>query len=1041
MTCPRCQHENRPQAKFCEECAAPLARTCPQCGTQLSATAKFCSECSHPVDGSLAPQQRFTSPQAYTPKHLAERILTSKAALEGERKQVTVLFADVKGSTELLADRDPEEARKLLDPVLERMMEAVHRYEGTVNQVMGDGIMALFGAPVAHEDHAVRACYAALRMQASIGRYAESVRRTEAIAIHIRIGLNSGDVVVRSIGSDLHMDYTAVGQTTHLAARMEQLAQPGSTLLTAHTLRLAEAYMQVRPLGPVSVKGLVEPLEIYELTGASSIRTRLQAMAARGLTQFVGRSRELDQLHQALDRARAGHGQLVALVGEPGVGKSRTTHSHRTEGWRVLEASSVSHGKATPYLPVVDLLKTYFKIEDRDDAREMREKVTGRLLTLDRALEPALVPLLALLEVLVEDPGWAALDPRERRQRTLDAIRQILLRESQVQPLLLVFEDLHWIDAESQALLEALVESLPAARLLLLLNYRPEYHHAWGSRTSYTQLRLDPLPPESAEHLLGVLLGPDPGLEPLVRVLIKRTEGNPFFLEESVRTLVETGTLTGEPGSYRLVQPLPAVQVPATVHAVLAARLDRLSPGDKALLQAASVVGKDVPFALLEAIAGEPEEALRGALGRLQAAEFLYEARLFPDLEYTFKHALTHEVTYRSLLQDRRRLLHRQIIEVLERLYPQRLAEQVERLAHHAIRGEMWEHAFRYLRDGAAKAITRSAYREAIGFCEEALRVVPHFPDSRETLEQAIDIRFELRHALAQVEGYRTVRNHLQEAEKLATALGDRRRLGWVYDYLGNYHYNVGELEPAVQAATRALAIGADLGDLALTVAASFHLGGAHWRRGDYQEAAQVLGRTLEILAQRPEGERLGLAAPPSILVRVWLALVLAELGQFHDAVRHAAEAVRIAQDTRRDLDLTYAYSAQGVAYLRQGDLVRAIPPLERGLPRGRAAFPALVHELAGPLGCAYALSKRVAEALPLLMEAVDSAAAAEETGAHSILARYLGEGYLLADRADDAREAGDRALRLACEHGSGGTKRGPSASWARSPRAPTHPT
>jgi tetratricopeptide (TPR) repeat protein len=536
-------------------------------------------------------------------------------------------------------------------------------------------------------------------------------------------------------------------------------------------------------------------------------------------------------------------------------------------------------------------------------------------------------------------------------------------------------------------------------------------------------LRLDPLPPESAEHLLGVLLGPDPGLEPLVRVLIKRTEGNPFFLEESVRTLVETGTLTGEPGAYRLVQPLPAVQVPATVHAVLAARLDRLSPGDKALLQAASVVGKDVPFALLEAIAGEPEEALRGALGRLQAAEFLYEARLFPDLEYTFKHALTHEVTYRSLLQDRRRLLHRQIIEVLERLYPQRLAEQVERLAHHAIRGEMWEHAFRYLRDGAAKAITRSAYREAIGFCEEALRVVPHFPDSRETLEQAIDIRFELRHALAQVEGYRTVRNHLQEAEKLATALGDRRRLGWVYDYLGNYHYNVGELEPAVQAATRALAIGADLGDLALTVAASFHLGGAHWRRGDYQEAAQVLGRTLEILAQRPEGERLGLAAPPSILVRVWLALVLAELGQFHDAVRHAAEAVRIAQDTRRDLDLTYAYSAQGVAYLRQGDLVRAIPPLERGLPRGRAAFPALVHELAGPLGCAYALSKRVAEALPLLMEAVDSAAAAEETGAHSILARYLGEGYLLADRADDAREAGDRALRLACEHGQRGNE------------------
>ena len=451
---------------------------------------------------------RFASPESYTPKHLAEKILTSKSALEGERKQVTVLFADLKGSMELLADRDPEEARKLLDPVLERMMEAVHHYEGTVNQVMGDGIMALFGAPLAHEDHAVRACYAALRMQESVRRYAEEVRRTVGVPMHIRVGVNSGDVVVRSIGNDLHMDYTAVGQTTHLAARMEQAAMPSSILITADALRLAEGYIQVKPLGPIPVKGLTGPLEAYEVTGVGRVRTRLQAAAARGLTRFVGRDAELDQdqLRKALEQAGAGHGQVVALVGEPGVGKSRLvwefTHAHRTREWLILESGSVSYGKATSYLPVIDLLKAYFKIQARDDHRDIREKVTGKLLTLDEALKPALPTFLALLDVPVDDPEWQALDPIQRRQWTLDAVKRLLLRESQVQPLLLVFEDLHWIDTETQVLLDRLVESLPTARLLLLVNYRPEYQHGWGGKTYYSQVRLDTLPPESARELL-----------------------------------------------------------------------------------------------------------------------------------------------------------------------------------------------------------------------------------------------------------------------------------------------------------------------------------------------------------------------------------------------------------------------------------------------------------------------------------------------------------------------------------------------------------
>ena len=609
------------------------------------------------------------APLAYTPPYLAEKILTSRSALEGERKQVTVLFADLKGSMELLADRDPEEARQLLDPVLERMMAAVHRYEGTVNQVMGDGIMALFGAPVAHEDHAVRACYAALAMQDAIQRYGEEVRRSHGVTVQMRVGLNSGEVVVRAIGNDLHMDYSAVGQTTHLAARMEQLAPPGSIRLTAATCRLIEGLVQVNVLGRFPVKGLTEPVEVFELTGATTVHRRLQATVARGLTRFVGRQRELEALHQALEHAHTGHGQVVAVLADAGVGKSRLVyefvHAHRTQGWLILESASVSYGKATPYFPLLNLLRLYCHLEPADDTRTIQAKVTGQVLTVEAALQETIPALLALLDALPADSPFLTLDPPQRRQRTLEGLKRLLLRESQVQPLLLVFEDLHWIDSETQALLDSLVESLPTARLLLLVNYRPEYQHGWGSKTYYTQLRLDPLPPASADELLQALLGHDSSLDTLKQLLIARTEGNPFFLEESVRALVETGGLVGERGAYRLGQALPSIQVPATVQAVLAARIDRLPPEEKRLLQTAAVIGTEVLLPLLQAIAELPEAALHGGLAHLQAAEFLYETRLYPEREYTFKHALTHEVAYSSFLLERRRPLHARIVVAL----------------------------------------------------------------------------------------------------------------------------------------------------------------------------------------------------------------------------------------------------------------------------------------------------------------------------------------------------------------------------------------
>jgi class 3 adenylate cyclase len=771
-------------------------------------------------------------PRSYTPPHLAEKILTSKTALEGERKQVTVLFADLKGSMELLADRDPEEARELLDPVLERMIEAVHRYEGTVNQVMGDGIMALFGAPIAHEDHAVRACYAALRMQETVTRYGDELQRSHGVPVQIRVGLNAGAVVVRVIDSSLHMDYTAVGQTTHLAARLEQMAKPGSVLTTGETLRLAEGFVQVKTLGPVAVKGLADRVEVFELVGAASTRTRLQAFAARGLTRFVGRQVELEALRQALERAGTRHGQVVAVIGEPGVGKTRLvyefTRSHHTHGWLVLESSSVSYGKATAYLPVRDLLKAYFQIDDRDDGRKMREKLTGKLLTLDAALGPTLPAFLTLLDVPVEDRHWQDLDPTQRRQRILEAIKGLLLRESQVQPLLLVFENLHWIDAETQAVLDRLIDSLPTARLLLLVNYRPEYQHGWGNKTYYTQLRLDPLPPASAEALLQGLLGDDPCLVPLTRLLIERTEGNPFFLEESVRALVETGVLVGERGAYRLAKSLESMQVPATVHAVLAARIDRLPPEEKRLLQTAAVIGTEVPFTLLQAIVELSEEELRRGLGHLQAAEFLYETSLFPELEYTFKHALTHEVTYGSLLLERRRALHARIVAASERLYADRLTEQAERLAQHAFRGEVWDKAVAYCWQAGTKAYARSALREVVACCEQALAALTHLPASRATQAQAIDLRLDLRTALWALGEIRQMLDHLREAKTLAEALDDQPRLGRVSAYMCRYFREMGDHDSAVESGQHALAVAETLGDFALQVTANHFLGVAY---------------------------------------------------------------------------------------------------------------------------------------------------------------------------------------------------------------------
>jgi predicted ATPase len=881
---------------------------------------------------------------------------------------------------------------------------------------MGDGIMALFGAPLANEDHSVRACYAALRMQEAIRRYNEDLRRSQGIEVQIRVGLNSGEVVVGSIGSDLHMEYRAVGHTMHLAARTEQLAAPGSIRISSETHRLTEGFIEVRSLGPVPVKGLAEPVEVYEMTGGRPVRTRLQALAARGLTRFVGRDAEVEQLRYALQKAGKGRGQVMAIMGEAGVGKSRLFHefiySHRTEGWLILEAASVSYGKAAAYFPVIDLLKTYFKIQDRDDHREIRQKVIGKLLVLDRALEPGLPAFFTLLDVPVEDREWQALDPSHRRQRILDGMKRLLLRESQVQPLLIVFEDLHWIDSETQAILDGLVESLPTARILLLVNYRPEYRHAWGSKTYYTQLRIDPLPSESAEELLEALLGADSGLGPLKRLLVERTEGNPLFLEESVRTLVETKALVGERGAYGLVKPLEDILVPTTVQAILAARIDGLPPEEKHLVQTAAVIGKDVPFALLQTIADQPEEVLRCSLTHLQAAEFIYETTLFPDLEYTFKHALTYEVAYRSLLQERRRGLHARIVEAIERLHAERLTEHIGRLAHHALRGQQWEKALTYSRQAGARAFARSANQEAIACFERALEALQHLPESPDMMEQAIDIRFDLRSALLPLGDTGKILRNLHEAETLAKNLKDQRRLGWVSTYMTIYFLMHQNTNQALAEGQRAVAIAEDAGDFALRVVAGGYLGATYSELGYYKQAVELLQKTVNALAGDLMRERLGQTALPAVFARTRLAVCFAEQGQFAEGLRIGEEALQIAESVDQPYSLIWACLGIGHLNLRSGELQKAISAQKRALELIRVwNIPSYYPWAAAQFGYALTLTGNLSEGTQFLDDALRRAVVIPYMVGHLLWLTCLGEAHLLAGRMEEAAKVAEEAL------------------------------
>ncbi len=1018
MKCQSCGHENPADAVSCASCATPLTRACANCGSEVAVKAKFCSQCGQALK-PIADYPLFSSPRSYTPQHLVDKILTVKTTLEGERKQITVLFADIKGSMEVLVERDIEDARTILHSVVDRMIEAVHRYEGTVHSVMGDGIMALFGAPLAHEDHAVRACFAALRMQENIARFSDEVQRSHGAPIMIRVGLNSGEIIISGIGTDLQMDYSVVGQTVHLASRMEQMAKPGSILATANTFHFAEGYIAAKPLGPVPVKGLAEEIQIYEVVGAGAARTRLQAAAVRGLTHFVGREAELEELRNAQQLASHAHGQVVAIVGPAGVGKSRLVHefvhSHHVADWLVLKSNSASYGHATPYLPIIELLKVYFKINTNDAKQAVREKVSRKILPLDPSLQDAILPVLDLLNALEDEHPFRSLDPLQHRHYTYQAIIRLFLCENRLQPVAAIFDDVHWYDSLSLGLLNELVVRAQDARMLLIVTCRPEYHDDWRDRQNYRQLRLDPLVSDNLAELLQVLLGSDPSLQTLKSFLIDRASGNPFFVEEIVRSLVDSGVLEGSRGQFRLARPFSSLDVPPTVQAVLAARIDGLPAPEKRLLQEAAVIGHDVPFALLHSISGLKEDEVRALLDNVQAAEFLNATQLFPDPQYAFIHSLTHDVTYNGVLRDRRRDIHARIVEVMEELYAERLGEHTERLAYHAVRGELREKSVHYLRLAGGKAAARSALADARTRFEEALTTLKTLPQSRDTFEQAFEIRFELRPVLRQLGEGQEMLLQLRDAEVLAKQLQDDRRLGLVYAFMVTVQATLDDLDEALATGARALEIAERLGDMKIRVVATSCIEQAHCYRGEYELVVELARKALATLPANWTTEYLGMTVPPSVFDRACLIMSLAELGRFAEAAPYETEAISIAESTEHAFTIGWAHFAASMPPLLRGDWVKALSRVEHWIKMVRTGN-AGIHLPWAIASSAWALAQigeksealhRVAEAEHLL----ERQAARGIVGHRGWAYQAAGRACLLLDRLDDAQRLAELAV------------------------------
>jgi class 3 adenylate cyclase/tetratricopeptide (TPR) repeat protein len=928
MQCPRCQIANRPGAQFCRQCGTRLEAVCPACGARVEPASQFCDACGVSLTAAAQPPApaaapRFDSPGSYTPKHLAEKILTSRSALEGERKQVTVLFVDVSGFTSMSERLDPEDVHRVMTRGFELMLAEVHRFEGTVNQFLGDGIMALFGAPIAHEDHAQRAVHAALGIRKALETYQEELSRKRGITFQVRQGLNTGLVVVGSIGSDLRMDYTALGDTTNISARLQQAADRGRIVVSEATHRLVAGYFFTRPLGALTLKGKAEPLPAWEVIAARTARTRLDVVAERGLTPYVGRERELRVLFDCFEKAKAGRGQVVFIVGEPGIGKSRLLHEFRRRlgdeaTW--LEGHCISFGQSIALHPIIDMMKRSFRIEENDTEGTIARKIERSIVLLGEDLKPIVPYMRYFLSVDPGEPAVLTMDPQQRRGEIFDAFRRLLVRASEVRPQVRVHEDCHWMDKASEEGLLYVADSVPNNRILDIYTYRTGYKHPFGERTYQTRIALTALSEAESLHMAEAVLASESLPQDLKTLIAAKAEGNPFYVEEVVKSLQEVGAIRRSGEAYVLTKRLDEIFIPDTIHDVIMARIDRLQEAPKKTLQLAAVIGREFTSRLLGRIAdirGRTEDFL----GELKALELIYEKTLFPELAYMFKHALTHDVAYNSLLVQRRRELHRSIALAIEELYADRLAEHYEVLAHHFSKAEDWARALDYLLKAAEKSMKSFANREALTFYEEALEVARNLGDAVH-VPTLMAIREAKSNAYFALSDFHASHAEGEQLLALARRADDRVREGAAIAGMAFASLWAHDFNAALSEANAAIEVATPLGADPVVAFGQLTIGFTHAVTERLDEARVELVETSRF--SRAAG-----AHAPEVFAQAFVALQANWEGRYGQAVEQVADAVRVARDQGLLVPLLWAVWITGVVAAGKGDYDRALTTLE----------------------------------------------------------------------------------------------------------------
>jgi class 3 adenylate cyclase/tetratricopeptide (TPR) repeat protein len=925
MKCPECKFANPEGIKFCGECGAKLERICPNCNSPNPPKFKFCGECGCNLSKTdESPTIDYKEPQSYTPKHLADKILTTRSSIEGERKLVTVFFADVANYTSMAEKLDAEEVHQIMDGCFKILMDEIHRYEGTINQFTGDGVMALFGAPVAHEDHAQRACHAALAIQKVVGEYSQKIERDYGTVFKIRIGLNSGPVIVGAIGDDLRMDYTAIGDTTNLASRMENLAEAGAIMVSQNTYKISRDFFDFESKGKVPVKGKEEAQEAYTLLKASVVETRISASVAKGLTRFVGRKKEMATLKEAFEKAQSGIGQVVGIVGEAGVGKSRLLIELKdmlpAGKYTYLEGRCLHYGGSMPYLPLLDVLRSYFDIKEGERESVIRKNMQEKVFELDENLKTILPPLQELLSLKVQDETYLKLEPQQKREKTFEALRDLLIRISQDKPLILAIEDLHWIDKTSEEFLSYLIDWLANASIVLLLLYRPEYTHSWGSKSYYSKVGVGQLSsPTSAELVQSILEGAEVVPE-LQELILNRSGGIPLFMEEFTHSLLENGTIQKRDRRYVLSRKAAQIDIPGTIEGIIAARIDRLEENLKRTMQVASVIGREFAFRILQTTTGMKEE-LKSHLINLQGLEFIYEKRLFPELEYIFKHIMTQEVAYNSLLVRRRKEIHESIGQAIEQVYAERLEEFYEMLAYHYLKAENLEKAIHYLKLSGIKATSIHAPKEAFYYFTEALTALKKLPESDENKRRQIEVSLLMYPAmmfLGQPEGSLEV---LKQGARLSEELGDQRSLVTFYSNLALHYHQKGEPLPGLEYGEKAYATAENMDDVQLVAATSFDLYNVYMNLGEYTKLVSICAHIVDLLEKnKMEADFCGRPLAIYPVTCGYCAFGLGLLGDFEKSKIFIEKGMKVAETIQDQRTLALTVFMCSFIYLFRGD-------------------------------------------------------------------------------------------------------------------------